>query len=129
VPCAWLPPGVTPLLGRIYPKGVSGRQGHFTRQVALYWRYFYGLEATFLFSLLLFPGYPGVGAFPRRLPLHGLSYPWVSGSSVVVILPLRHSILATPSWAAPYLGDALLADALPWRRFLLARSVFGVTFT
>ena len=127
MPCAWLPPGVTPLLGRTYPKGVSGRQGHFTRQVALYWRYFYGLEATFLFSLLMFPGYPG--AFPRRRPLHGLSYPRVSGSSAVVTLPLSHSILATPSWAAPYPDDVLLGDALPWRRFLLARSVFGVTST
>jgi len=87
---------MTPLLGRIYPKGVSGWQGHFTSQVALYWRYFRGLEATFLFSLSLFPSYQGSEAFPRRRPLHGLSYPWVSGSSTVVTLLLRHSTLATP---------------------------------
>ena len=31
----------------------QGRQGHFTSQAALHWRYHYGLEATFLFSLLL----------------------------------------------------------------------------
>ena len=42
------------------------------------------------------------------------------GSSAVVTLPLCHSILATPSWAAPYLGDALLGDALPGRRLTLA---------
>ena len=94
---------MTPLLGRIYPKGVSGRQGHFTRQVALYWRYF----------------------FPRRRPLHGFSYPWVSGSSAGVPLLLCHSTLATPCLATPYLGDALLGDALPWRRFLLATLPLG----
>ena len=66
-----------------------------------------------------FRGHPGFGAFPRRRPLHGLSYPWVLGSSAVVTLPLCHSILATPSWAAPYLGDALLGDALPGRRLTL----------
>ena len=38
----------------------------------------------------------------------------------MVTLPLCHSILATPSWAAPYLGDALLGDALPRRRLTLA---------
>ena len=81
-------------------------------QAALYWCCYYGLEATFLSFLLLNPGYPGFGAFPRRRPLHGLSYPWVSGSSAVVTLPLCCSILATPSWAAPYLGDALLGRRL-----------------
>ena len=45
--------GVTLLLSRIYPKGVTGQQGHFTSQAALHWRYHYGLEATFLFSVLL----------------------------------------------------------------------------
>ena len=42
---------MTPLPGRIYPKGVSGRQGYFTSQVALHRRYFYGLEATLIYGL------------------------------------------------------------------------------
>ena len=96
-------------------------------QAALYWCCYYGLEATFLSFLLLNPGYPGFGAFPRRRPLHGLSYPWVSGSSAVVTLPLCHSILATPSRATPYLGDALLGDALPGRRFMLTLTLTSST--
>jgi len=63
VPCTWLPPGVTLLVSRNYPKGVSGRHGHFTSQIALHWRYYYGLEATLLFSILL-PQVIGVWGLP-----------------------------------------------------------------
>ena len=72
------------------------QQGYFTSRAALHWRSHYGLEATFSFSLSLFPGYQGSEAFPRRRPLHGLSYLWVSGSGAVVTLLLSHSTLATP---------------------------------
>jgi len=54
------------------------------------------LKQPFSFSLSLFPGYQGSEAFPRRHPLHGLSYLWVSGSGAVVTLLLSHSTLATP---------------------------------
>ena len=71
--------------------------------------------------------------FSRCRPLHGLSYPWVSGGDTIDALTWQRLILATPtlgdasSWrrlhlATPHLGDAYtwrslhLGDALPWRR-------------
>jgi len=54
-------------------------------------------------SLYCYPGLSGFEAFPWRHSLHGLSYPWVSGSNTVDALLWRHF----------YLGDAL-----PWRRLL-----------
>jgi len=42
----------------------------------------------------------------------------------VVALFLCHFTLATP-----HLGDALLGDALSWRRFLLATPALGITPT
>ena len=69
-------------------------------------------------SLYYTPGLSGFEAFPRRRSLHGLSYPWVSGSHTVIALPLLYLTLATP-----WLGDALtgrrldLGDAGTWRLF------------
>ena len=80
-----------------------------------------------LSSLYYFPGLSGFEALPRRRFLHGLSYPWVSGSHTAIASPLWHLTLTTP-----YLGDALtgrclhLGEALPWRRFLLATLALGV---
>ena len=47
-------------------------------------------------SLYYCPGLSGFEAFPRRRSLHGLSYPWVSGSNTVIALLLWHLTLATP---------------------------------
>jgi len=73
-------------------------------------------------SLYCYPRLSGFEAFPWRHSLHGLSYPWVSGSNAVDALLWGHFTLATP-----YLGDALtwqrliwatlpLGDACSWRR-------------
>ena len=104
--------------GRLWGgRGTSRVRLPYTGVVAMAWK------PPFSPLYYLFRGHPGFGAFPRRRPLHdGLSYPWVSGSSAVVTLPLCHSILATPSWAAPYLGDAL-----PWRRFTLTLTLTSST--
>ena len=72
-------------------------------------------------SLYYCPRLSGFEAFPWRRSLHGLSYPWVSGSDTVIALLLCHFTLATP-----YLGDALslamlpLGDAPSWRCLHLA---------
>ena len=82
-------------------------------------------------SLYCYLGLSGFEAFPRRHFLHGLSYPWVSGSNTVIALLLWHFTLATP-----YLGDACsrrrlilatvpLGDAPPWRRLHLASPHLG----
>ena len=77
-------------------------------------------------SLYYYPGLSGFEALPRRRSLRGLSYPWVSGSDIVIALLLWHLALATP-----YLGDALtwrclrLGDALPWRHFLSTTPCLG----
>ena len=84
VPCTRLPWAWPSSWVVSVPKASLGRQGYFTSQAALHWCHHYGLEATFLSSLLLFPGYPGFGAFPRRCSRHGLSYPWVSGNHTVI---------------------------------------------
>jgi len=67
-------------------------------------------------SLYCYPGLSGFEAFPRRRSLHGLSYPWVSGSNTLIALLLRHFTMATPA----------LGDVLSWRRFLLATLALGV---
>jgi len=53
VPCTWLPWAWPSSWVVSIPRASLGRHGRFTSQVALHWRYYYGLKATFLFSLLL----------------------------------------------------------------------------
>ena len=93
-----------------------------------------------LSSLYCYPGLSGFEAFPRRHSLHGVSYPWVSGSNAVVALLLWHF-----TWATPYLGDTCsrrrlilatlpLGDASPLgvaspRRCLMLTSTSTLTLT
>jgi len=63
VPRTWLP-WAWPFSWVVsIPRASRGRQGHFTSQVALHWRCYYGLEATFFFSLLL-PRIIGIWGLP-----------------------------------------------------------------
>ena len=70
-------------------------------------------------SLYYYPGLSGFEAFPRRRSLHGLSYPWVSGSHTVVALALGRRL----NWAMPSPGRRLTLATLPlgdvstWRLF------------
>ena len=93
--------------------GVSQRgRGYFTSQVTPHWYWEYGLEATSLFSLLLF-----WGTETSR------------GVAPSTVFPTRGYRGVTPSMSYP--GDALtwrrltlatahLGDAYPWRRLRLA---------
>ena len=96
------------------PHGRLCTMEHFTSQVALHWYYYYGLEATFSFSLSL-PRAIGTWALPTAsLP------PW-SFLPMGIGEPHRDCLAsALFDLATPWLGDAL-----PWRRFLLASLHLG----
>ena len=103
VPCTWLPWAWPSSWVVSTPMAPLGRQGHFTSQAALYWRYYYGLEATFLFSLFL-PQITGIWGLPTAsLP------PWS-------FLPMS---IGEPHWdrlafVTFDLGDALVGRRLNW---------------
>ena len=120
VPCTWLPWAWPSSWVVSTPRASSGRHGRFTSQVALHWRYYYSLKATFLFSLLL-PRVIGVwGLLTASLPL------W---SFLPMGIGEQHcDCLAFVTFD---LGDALagrrldLAMPSPRRRFLLATPRLG----
>ena len=131
---------MTPLSGRIYPKGVSEAAGvlHKSRcsaQALSLWPLshlsLWPLSHLSLFFITV-PWSSGFEAFPQSRPLHGLSYPWVSGGNTVAALVLCPFPLAKPFLAAPSLGDAYslgdassLGDALlSWRRPFSWRHLF-----
>ena len=61
--------GRGPLPGRVPPRGLQRWRGYFASQVTPCWYWKYGLEATFLFSLLLFWGTGARGLTPVPWPL------------------------------------------------------------
>ena len=69
------------------------------------------------------PGLSGFEASPWRHSLHGLSYPWVSGSNTVVALLFY--LGDTCSRRSLILATLPLGDALPWRRLPLALPHLG----
>ena len=99
--------------------GVSHRwHGYFTSQVTPYWYWEYGLEATFLFSLLLFwDTEASRGVAPSTtFPTHG--YRGWHHRCLILAMPRpgdaytwRRLRLATPHLATPHLGDGYT-----WRR-------------
>ena len=120
-PCTWLPPGLTPLPGRIYPKGVSGVAGVLHESGCSTLALFLWPWSHLSLLFITVPWLSGVWGLPTASPPPwSLSYPWVSGSNAVVALLLYHFTLASP-----HLGDALLGDALSWRRFPLATLPLG----
>ena len=86
VPCTWFSPRRDPLMGRICPRVSQRWRRYFTSQVTPYWY----LELMALkppFSSLhccYEPSRPETSS--RCCPLHGLSYPWVSGGNTVDVL-------------------------------------------
>ena len=62
----------------------------------------------------------GPEAFPWCHSLHGLSYPWVSGSNTVDAL-LGDAL----SWQRLGLATSWLGDALSWRRLVLVTPSLG----
>ena len=119
-PCTWFSPGHDPLKGRIYLGGLPEvawvlHESGYSLLVLELWPW---SHLSLLFIIVL--RYWG---FSRCRPLHGLSYPWVSGGDTVDALTWRHVILATPplgdasSWRCLHLGDASsgqFVDFLPW---------------
>ena len=117
VPCARLPWAWPSSWVVSVPKASLGRQGYFSSQAALHWCCCYGLEATFLSSLLLFPGYPGFGGLPTASLPPWSFLPMGIGEPHCDCLALVMSDLATPGWATPSsrrclaLATPLLDDA------------------
>ena len=106
---------MTPLLGRIYPKGVAGRQGHFTRQVAQYWHYSMALKPPFsslYYCSLVIQGLgPSHGVAPSMVfPTHGYR-----GAALWSPCPC-----VIPSWRRPISATPYLGDAFSWRGLYLA---------
>ena len=122
MPCTWLPwAWPSPWVVSV-PKASLGRQGYFTSQAALHWRYHYGLEATFSLSLSL----------PRIIGTWGLptaSFPPWSFLPMGIGEPRCDCLdLMIFDFGDALVGRRLhLGDASPWRRFLLATLVLGVS--
>ena len=103
VPCTWLPWAWPSSWVVSIPRASLGRQGHFTSQAALHWRYHYGLEATFLFSLLL-PRIIGIWGLPTAsLP------PWS-----FLPMGIEEPHCDRLAFVTFDLGDALVARHLNW---------------
>ena len=107
------------------PKASRGRQEYFTSQAALHWCYYYGLEATFSFSLSL-PRVIGTWGLPTALlppwsflPM-GIGEPHGDRLCFSTILSWRRPGWATPcpgdasSWRCWHLASLRLGDALCW---------------
>ena len=106
VPCTWLPWAWPSSWVVSVPKASLGRQRYFTSQAALHWRYHYGLEATFLFTLLL-PRIIGTWGLPTAslppwsfLPM-GIGEPHCD-CLALVIFDLGDALVGRrPGWATP----------------------------
>jgi len=130
VPCTWLPPVVTLLMGRNYPRGVSGaawalHESGCSPLTLLLWPWSH-LSLLFIAT----PGYRGLrpchGVAPSMVfPTHGYRGATLWLPCFCDIWPWRRL-----SWATPYLGDAssrrcpasamlVLGVASPRRRLML----------
>jgi len=92
-------------------------RGYFTSQVTPYWYWGYGLEATFLFSLLLFRG---TGA--RGLLVRTVGSCWDAPSTIFPTRGYRRVSSSEPKLTLRIKGRAFkVGDASTWRRPNLAK--------
>ena len=120
VPCTWLTLGVTLLMSRNYPKGLSGatwalHESDCSPLALLLWPWSH-LSLLFIST----PGYRGLrpshGFTPSMVvPTHGYRGETLWLPCFCDILPWRRRTLATRA----------LGNALSWRRFLLATPCLG----
>jgi len=123
VPCTWSSPGRGPLMGCICPRGLPAvswvlHESGYPLPVLELWPWSH--ISLFFITVLRYWG------LSRCCPLHGLSYPWVSGDDIVDALTWRRLILATPTpddaytWRRLILATPHPGDASSWQRLHLA---------
>ena len=117
VPCTWFTPGRGPLLGRICPRDspevawVLHESGYSLLVLGIWpWSHLSSSLITVLWYRGPRPPRPYRGLLACR-PLHGLSYPWVSGDDSIDTRVCRRL-----SWRCLYLATPKPSNAHTWRR-------------